>query len=337
MKEAILYEKLDEKSVRCNLCAHRCLIREGRSGICGVRENREGILYSLVYGRLVSMAVDPVEKKPLFHFYPGTEAFSIATVGCNFRCRFCQNADISQWPRERGEVIGEYVPPETVVQEAKRSRCRSIAYTYTEPTIFTEYAYDVAVLARKEGIANIYVTNGYMTPEMLDYFHPYLDAADVDLKSFRDGFYKTQCGARLQPVLDVLKKMVAQGVWVEVTTLIIPGLNDGDEELREIANFIRTELGPQYPWHISRFYPHYQMLDRPPTPVQTLHRAREIGYSAGLRYVYEGNVPGAGGEDTLCPQCGRPVIRRWGFTVLEYALRDGRCAHCGGQIDGVGL
>ncbi len=337
MKEAILYEKLDEKAVRCNLCAHRCLIREGRLGICGVRENREGVLYSRVYGRLVSMAVDPVEKKPLFHFYPSTGAFSIATVGCNFRCLFCQNADISQWPRERGEVIGEDVPPEVVVQEAKRSRCRSIAYTYTEPTIFTEYAYDVAVLARKEGIANIYVTNGYMTPEMLDFFHPYLDAANVDLKSFRDDFYRKQCGARLQPVLEALKKMVAQGVWVEVTTLIIPGLNDSDEELREIADFIRTELGPQYPWHISRFYPHYRMMDRPPTPVQTLHRAREIGYSAGLRYVYEGNVPGAGGEDTLCPQCGRPVIRRWGFTVLEYALRDGRCAHCGGQIDGVGL
>ncbi|MEM3554727.1 MAG: radical SAM protein, partial [Candidatus Micrarchaeaceae archaeon] len=164
MKEAVLYEKLDEKAVRCNLCAHRCLIREGHSGICGVRENREGVLYSRVYGRLVSMAVDPVEKKPLFHFYPGTGAFSIATVGCNFRCRFCQNAEISQWPRERGEVVGEHVPPEVVVREAKRSRCRSIAYTYTEPTIFTEYAYDVAVLARKEGIANIYVTNGYMTP-----------------------------------------------------------------------------------------------------------------------------------------------------------------------------
>ena len=337
MKEAVLYEKLDEKAVRCNLCAHRCLIKEGRQGICGVRENREGILYSRVYGRLVSMAVDPVEKKPLFHFYPGTGAFSIATVGCNFRCRFCQNADISQWPRERKEVVGEHVPPEVVVREAKRSHCRSIAYTYTEPTIFTEYAYDVAVLARKEGIANIYVTNGYMTPEMLDFFHPYLDAANVDLKSFRDEFYRTQCGARLQPVLDALKKMVAQGVWVEVTTLIIPGLNDSDEELREIAGFIRAELGPQYPWHISRFYPHYQMQDRPPTPVQTLHRAREIGYSAGLRYVYEGNVPGAGGEDTLCPQCGRPVIRRWGFTVLEYALRDGRCTHCGGPIDGVGL
>ncbi|MGB9724512.1 MAG: AmmeMemoRadiSam system radical SAM enzyme [Chloroflexia bacterium] len=337
MKEAILYEKLDEKAVRCNLCAHRCLIRDGHAGICGVRENREGVLYSRVYGRLVSMAVDPVEKKPLFHFYPGTGAFSIATVGCNFRCRFCQNADISQWPRERGEVVGEDVPPEVVVREAKRSRCRSIAYTYTEPTVFTEYAYDVAVLARKEGIANIYVTNGYMTPEMLDFFHPYLDAANVDLKSFRDDFYKKQCGARLQPVLKALKKMVAQGIWVEVTTLIIPGLNDGEEELREIADFIRTELGPQYPWHISRFYPHYQMQDRPPTPVQTLHRAREIGYSAGLRYVYEGNVPGAGGEDTLCPQCGRPVIRRWGFTVLEYALRDGHCAHCGGKIDGVGL
>ena len=337
MKEAFLYEKLEEGRVRCNLCAHRCAIAEGHRGICGVRENRGGVLYSLVYGRPISMAVDPVEKKPLFHFYPGSTAFSIATVGCNFRCRFCQNADISQWPRERKTIVGDTVPAERVVAEARRYRSRSIAYTYTEPTVFAEYTYDIAVLAHQEGIANVYVTNGYMTAEVLDLFHPYLDAANVDLKSFRDAFYKEQCGARLQPVLDSLKKMVQQGVWVEVTTLIIPGLNDGDDELREIATFIAQELGPQYPWHISRFIPHYQMLDRPPTPVATLHRAREIGYQAGLRYVYEGNVPGAGGEDTLCPGCHRPVIRRFGFQVLEQALQDGRCRFCGTAIDGVGL
>jgi len=337
MKEAILYEKLEDRRVRCNLCAHRCSIKEGRRGVCGVRENHEGTLYSLVYARPISMAVDPVEKKPLFHFYPGSTAFSIATLGCNFRCRFCQNADISQWPRERGTIVGEHVPPEVVVREARKHRCRSISYTYTEPTVFTEYAYDIAVLARREGIANVYVTNGYMTPEMLDHFYPYLDAANVDLKSFRDDFYKEQCGAKLQPVLDSLKKMVQQGTWVEVTTLIIPGLNDSDEELGEIARFIAQELGPDCPWHVSRFIPHYHMTDRPPTPVQTLHRARELGHEAGLRYVYEGNVPGAGGEDTHCPQCGQIVIRRYGFYVQETALREGRCTHCGAAIAGVGL
>lgn len=337
MREAILYEKLPDSRVRCNLCAHRCTIADGHKGVCGVRENRGGTLYSLVYGRAISLAVDPVEKKPLFHFYPGSTALSVATVGCNLRCTFCQNADISQWPRERRGIVGDEVPPETVVREAVRHRSRSIAYTYTEPTIFTEYAYDIAVPARQAGVANVYVTNGYMTPEMLDFFSPYLDAANVDLKSFRDDFYREQCGARLQPVLDSLKKMVRQGVWVEVTTLIIPGLNDSDEELGEVARFVAQELGPQVPWHISRFYPHYQMSDRPPTPVSTLHRAREIGRQAGLRYVYEGNVPGAGGEDTACPQCGRTVIRRYGYQVLERALREGRCAHCGAQIDGVGL
>jgi pyruvate formate lyase activating enzyme len=337
MKEAILYEKFDDQRVRCNLCAQRCLIKDEHRGVCGVRENRQGTLYSLVYGRPISMAVDPIEKKPLFHFYPGSTAFSIATLGCNFRCRFCQNADISQWPRERGTIAGSQVPPERVVQEAQRYRSRSIAYTYTEPTVFTEYAYDIAVLARPAGIANVYVTNGYMTPEMLDAFYPYLDAANVDLKSFRDEFYKEQCGARLQPVLDSLKKMVQQGVWVEVTTLVIPGLNDGDDELRQIADFIVQEMGPQYPWHISRFHPTYQMLDRPVTPVATLHRAKEIGMAAGLRYVYEGNVPGAGGEDTVCPQCGQTVIRRWGFEVLEYAVEGGQCKHCRAPIAGVGL
>ncbi len=337
MKEAALYEKLEEQQVRCDLCAHHCRIQPGKRGVCGVRENRDGILYSLVYGRPISMAVDPVEKKPLFHFYPGSTAFSIATLGCNFRCRFCQNADISQWPREKGTVVGDDVPPEVVVREAQRYRSRSIAYTYTEPTVFTEYAYDIAVLAREVGIANVYVTNGYMTAQMLDAFHPYLDAANVDLKSFRDEFYKQQCGARLQPVLDSLKTMVQQGVWVEVTTLVIPGLNDGEEELRQIAAFVAGELGADVPWHISRFHPNYQMFDRPATPVATLHRAREIGQEAGLRYIYEGNVPGAGGEDTVCPQCGQPVIRRFGYRTLEYAIQGGRCAHCSTPIAGVGL
>ncbi len=336
MKEAMLYEKLQDHRVRCHLCAHECVIREGKKGICAVRENRGGVLYSLVYGRPISMAVDPVEKKPLFHFYPGSGAFSIATLGCNLSCRFCQNSEISQASHEHG-IVGGNVPPDEVVREARRYHCRSIAYTYTEPTVFTEYAYDIAVLAHEEGLANIYVTNGFMTAQMLDAFYPYMDAANVDLKSFRDSFYKEQCGARLQPVLDSLVKMVRQKVWVEVTTLLIPGLNDGPEELGEIAGFIARELGVGVPWHISRFYPHFKMTDRRPTPVDSLHRAREIGRQAGLRYIYEGNIPGAGGEDTCCPGCGRPVIRRFQYEILEQATEQGRCRYCGAVIDGVGL
>jgi len=337
MKEARLYQKLEDEKVQCNLCAHRCKIPPGKLGICGVRENRNGTLYTLVYGQAISQAVDPVEKKPLFHFYPGTTAFSIATVGCNFRCQFCQNWEISQMPREEGRILGGRVPPEAVVNNAKRYGSRSIAYTYTEPTIFFEYAYDIAVLAHQEGIANIYVTNGYMTPEMLEAFHPYLDAANVDLKAGKDEFYRKYCGARLQPVLDSLKKMKSMGIWVEVTTLIIPGLNDSEEELNFIADFIAKELGPETPWHVSRFYPHYKMRDRPPTPVATLHKAREIGLKAGLRYVYEGNVPGSEGENTYCYNCGRLLIRRFGFSILEYRITGGRCYQCGAPIDGVGL
>ena len=337
MEEARLYKKLEDEQVQCFLCAHRCKIREGQRGICQVRENRNGVLYTLVYGMAISQAVDPIEKKPLFHFYPGTTAFSVATVGCNFRCDFCQNWEISQMPRRDGRILGTYTAPEALVRAAKRYRSRSIAYTYTEPTIFFEYAYDTAVLAHREGIANVYVTNGYMTPEMLDAFHPYLDAANVDLKSAKDEFYRRYCGARLQPVQESLKKMKELGIWVEVTTLIIPGLNDSDDELRSIAKFIAEELGVETPWHVSRFHPHYKMYDRPPTPVSTLHRAREIGLEVGLRYVYEGNVPGSEGESTYCYNCGERIIHRFGFSILDYRIRDGKCSNCGAPIDGVGL
>jgi len=342
MKEALLYEKLDGGRVRCALCAHRCLIADGKRGTCQVRENREGTLYSLVYRRLISQAIDPIEKKPLFHFYPGSTALSIATVGCNFRCTFCQNADISQLPRDRGRIQGRDVSPEAIIEAAQRHRVRSIAYTYTEPTIFFEYTYDIAQLARQAGIANVYVTNGYMSPEMLEMVTspddpPLIDAANVDLKAFRDAFYRQQCGATLQPVLDSLKMMKDRGVWLEVTTLIIPGLNDSDEELGDIAQFVATELGVETPWHVSRFHPTYKLTDRAPTPVDTLHRARQIGIAAGLRYVYEGNVFSDGGEDTLCPQCGEVVIRRTGFVVSSRHVREGACAYCGTKLDGVGL
>ena len=334
MKEAMLYEKLEDNRVRCNLCAHRCNIAEGKLGVCQVRENRGGTLYSLVYGKAISQNVDPVEKKPLFNFYPGTTAFSVATVGCNFRCDFCQNWEISQMPREGHRIVGQEAPPEALVAAAKRYGCRSIAYTYTEPTIFFEYSYDTAKLAREEGIANIYVTNGYMTEEMLDAFYPYMDAANVDLKG-DDEFYRKLCGARLQPVLDSLKKMKEQGVWVEVTTLVIPTWNDSEEALKQIADFIAQELGVGMPWHVSRFYPHYKLRDLPPTPVSTLHRAREIGLEAGLRYVYEGNVPGSEGEHTYCYNCGKLLIGRYGYTILENHIKDGKCAYCGVEVDGV--
>jgi pyruvate formate lyase activating enzyme len=344
MKEALLYEKLEDGRVRCNLCAHRCLIAPGRKGICLVRENRGGILYTLVYGLPLSQAVDPVEKKPLFHFWPGSTAFSIATVGCNFRCAFCQNADISQMPRDRDRIAGRQASAEDVVAAAARYGSRSIAYTYTEPTIFFEYSYDIARLAHGKGIASIYVTNGYMTSEMLELFQgvggehePWLDAANVDLKSFRDEVYRQVCGARLQPVLDALIKMKALGVWVEVTTLVVPGMNDSEGELNDIAQFIAGELGPETPWHVSRFHPDYQMQDRGPTPRETLLMAYDLGRQAGLHYVYVGNMPGARLEDTPCPNCGRIVVERWGFSIRARHTSAGCCEYCGARVHGVGM
>ncbi|MEM2864518.1 MAG: AmmeMemoRadiSam system radical SAM enzyme, partial [Candidatus Bathyarchaeia archaeon] len=297
--EARFYDALGGKLVRCNLCSHRCVIQPSKKGLCAVRENRDGRLYTLVYGRLIARAVDPVEKKPLFHFYPGSKAYSIATVGCNFRCKNCQNYDISQLPRETSRVVGDRTAPEEVVEDAKGHGCRSIAYTYTEPTIFYEYAYDVAKLANREGIKNIFVTNGYITEEALRDIRPYLDAANIDLKSFRDAFYRSICGARLEPVLEAIKLYRELGIWIEITTLVIPGLNDSEDELRRIASFIKEELDPGVPWHVSRFYPMYMLLDLPQTPLETLSRARRIGLETGLYYVYEGNVPGEG-EDTVC-------------------------------------
>ncbi len=337
LQEAMLYTKRDDQKVECHLCAHRCIISPERRGVCQVRENRAGTLYSLVSRQIISRAVDPVEKKPLYHFYPGTTAYSVATVGCNFRCAFCQNYEISQMPRDQGRILGQEIPPEDIVAGARHYGCESIAYTYTEPTVAYEFTYECAKLAHEAGIKNIYVTNGYMTHEMLDQYHPYLDAANVDLKAFTEEFYRKMCGAHLQPVLDSLKLMKRYNIWVEVTTLIIPTLNDSDAELRDIAGFIAQELGPDTPWHVSRFHPTYRLLDKPVTPVETLARAREIGLKAGLRYVYEGNVPGRGGEDTICYKCSETVIRRWGFSVLERRTVNGRCAKCGAQLDGIGL
>jgi pyruvate formate lyase activating enzyme len=337
LKEAMFYEKLDGNVVKCNLCSHRCgRITNLKRGICEVRENRDGTLYSLVYGRVVARAVDPVEKKPLFHFLPGSRAYSIATVGCNFRCRNCQNFEISQMPRERNVIIGEDVAPEEIVAAAKRYKCESIAYTYTEPTIFFEYAYDIAKLASREGIKNVFVTNGYITEEALVEIKPYLDAANIDLKSFSDEFYRKNCGARLDPVLDSIRLHKSLGIWIEITTLVIPTLNDSEENLRRIAEFIK-DVGEEIPWHISRFHPMYQLLDLPRTPIASLHKAREIGLEVGLRYVYEGNVTGEVGENTYCYECGRPLIRRHGYTILENKVKNSECFYCGAEIDGVGM
>ena len=334
MKEAMLYSSLEGGKVQCYLCSHRCNIPLSKRGICGVRENREGKLYTLVFGRAISLNVDPIEKKPIFHLFPGSTSFSIATVGCNFRCLQCQNYEISQVDVDKGRIEGSAVPPSKIVSLAKEHRCKSISYTYTEPTIYFEYAYETAVLASQEGIKNIFVTNGYMTEEALRTIQPYLDAANVDLKSFREKFYKEVCGARLKPVLETLELMKQMGIWVEITTLVIPTLNDSDEEFEEIAKFILS-LGPEVPWHISAFYPTFRMLNLPRTPASSLHRARKIGLEAGLRYVYCGNIPGEEGEDTFCPQCGRKVIERIGFQVIKNEGAGGECPHCHMKIEGV--
>jgi pyruvate formate lyase activating enzyme len=336
--EAWLYETTQEKRVRCRLCSHMCVIGPGKRGICGVRENQDGVLHTKVYGRLIAANDDPVEKKPLFHLMPGSRSFSIATVGCNFKCRFCQNADIAQMPADRdGMVTGDRATPEQVVSAALNRNCASIAYTYTEPTVFFEFACDTARLAHHEGIKNVFVTNGFMSAEALERVSPWLDAANVDLKAYNDDFYRQQCGARLEPVKATLRRMKRQDIWVEVTTLIIPGLNDDPGELSRLAAFIAGELGTETPWHVSRFHPTYQLTDRGPTPLETLMEARRIGYAAGLNYVYTGNIPGQGGEDTACPGCGDIAIARRGFRIVDNRVRAGRCSGCGTTIHGVGM
>jgi pyruvate formate lyase activating enzyme len=336
--EALLYDRLPDRKVQCRLCAHRCIIKPGRQGICKVRENRDGVLISRVYRKLIARHIDPIEKKPLFHVLPGSLSYSVATVGCNFACRFCQNADIAQLPGERSGVLpGDITPPEAVVRAAESAGCRSIAYTYTEPTVYFETALEIARIARERGLLNVFVTNGYMTAETVEMIRPFLDAANVDLKAYTDDFYKTRCGARIEPVKETLRAMKAAGIFLEVTTLVIPGLNDAPDELAALAGFIAGELGPGTPWHVSRFHPVYRLTDRPPTPVETLTAARDIGLAAGLKYVYVGNVPGNGGEDTPCPGCGETVIRRRGYRILDNRLENGRCPDCGETVHGIGL
>ncbi len=335
MREAAFWESREEEKVQCTLCRHLCLIASGKRGLCGVRENRDGVLYSLVYEKLIAENVDAIEKKPLFHYLPGSRAYSVATVGCNFHCRNCQNYDISQWNAARGPVPGQNVPPAEIVKRARAKGCRSIAYTYTEPTIFYEYAYDTAVLAHEAGLGNVFVTNGYTTTAALEKIAPYLDAANVDLKGFREDFYRDVIGARLSGVLDTLRDYRRLGIWIEVTTLVIPGYNDADSDLKALARFIHQELGAHTPWHVTAFYPTYRLQDAAPTPVDTLRRARRIGLDEGLTFVYEGNVPGEGGENTYCPSCGKKVIARVGYRVEVSHLHNGACDSCQTPLEGI--
>lgn len=332
----MFYKKEAHQCVSCSLCYHRCTIKEGQKGICGVRENRAGTLYSMVYGKSISENVDPIEKKPLFHFFPGSQSLSIATAGCNFTCLHCQNSSISQMPRNNKYIAGNELPPSKIVALAKEYNCRSISYTYTEPTIYFEYAFETSKLAKEGGLANSFVTNGYITPEALKAIHPYLDAANIDLKSFSDDFYRNVCGAKLQPILDSITLYYQMGIWVEITTLIIPGYNDSVEELTDIARFIKN-IDEKIPWHITAFYPTYRLTDPQPTSIQSLRKAREIGLAEGLRYVYEGNIPGKGSENTSCYNCNKVLIQRLGYSIIENRIKDGKCPECHSLIDGIGL
>ena len=335
LHEAMLWDALGDGAVQCRLCGHRCRVADGDFGICRVRQNVDGVLRTHSYDEIVAMNVDPIEKKPLFHFLPGTRSLSIAAAGCNFQCEFCQNWQISQQPRTEPGSRGQAATPLQIVSAAQEHDCASISYTYTEPTIFFELAHDTGVLAHQTGIGNCFVSNGYMTTEAVETIAPVLDAINVDLKAFRDETYRRVMHARLQPVLDCLKSLVAAGVWVEVTTLVVPGMNDSAVELGDIAGFIATDLGPHVPWHVSRFHGDYQMTSAPATPLETLRLACGLGQEAGLKYVYCGNVAGQVDERTRCPSCSNVVIDRIGFSVRGVTMTDGCCGQCGGAIDGV--
>jgi len=334
-KLAKFWEESGDGKVRCRLCPRRCVIPPGGVGFCKARRNEGGKLYSLIYGSLVSMAADPIEKKPLYHFWPGSQVFSIAAPGCNFRCLHCQNWTISQASVE--EISCEETPPERVIELTERYGCKGVAHTYSEPTIWTEYAQDVGKLAHEKGLYNVYVTNGYIELDALAELSPFLDAMNVDVKSFSDEFYRRICGVpSVRPVLDTCEWAVEHGIHLEITNLLIPGENDGEEEIRALCRWAVEKLGPGVPVHFSRFYPHYKLADRPPTPVETLERAVKIAREEGLRYIYIGNVPGHEADNTRCPECGELLIERQGFIVTRYDVKDGKCPKCGAEIDIVG-
>lgn len=334
--EAVLWERIEANRVRCDLCAFRCIISPGHVGVCNVRHNVDGTLYALNYLKATAFHVDPMEKKPLFHFHPGSAVMSVAAPGCNFHCRFCQNSDVSQMPVEYDRIEGQPLAPAWIVEQAIERGCNSIAYTYTEPTIYAEYALEIGAIAKERGLKNIWVTNGYMTAEALDLAGPFIDAANVDLKGMDDKFTLKVCGARHQPVLDTIRRMHDRGIWVEVSSVIIPGYNDDDDHIKQAAEFLAS-VSPDMPWHLTAFHPDYKMMDVPSTPPESLLRAVQIGKDAGLRHVYTGNTFGWETENTHCPGCGHTVIRRSGFSIREWDLTAGKCGKCAAAIAGVGL
>jgi pyruvate formate lyase activating enzyme len=334
MKEALFYEKLEKMKVQCKLCPNECVILHGKRGTCHARENREGVLYSIVYGLPCATGTDPIEKKPLFHFIPGSESYSIATAGCNLHCKWCQNWQISQ--RGPDEVQSFEMSPEEVVENALAKGCKSISYTYVEPAIFYEYVLDTAKLARKAGLANVMVTNGYLNQAPVKKLYKYIDACNVDLKGFTEEFYREYCGGRLQPVLDAIKTIHKMGVWLELTTLLVPGLNDSEEDIKRMCEWVRDELGFGVPLHFSRFFPYYKMAHLSPTPVETLDKAYEIAKSVGIKHVYVGNVQLPDKEDTFCAECGKKIVDRgMMFTVGAVKMKNGKCGHCGKKVEGV--
>lgn len=333
-KEAYLYRRLSEGRVQCQNCAHYCILKPGEKGRCGVRQNINEKLYSLVYAKICAAHIDPIEKKPFFHFLPGSVSYSVATVGCQFKCKNCQNWQISQGPKRTGEITGEYLPPQQAVEQAKAYHCDSISYTYTDPIVFSEYALDTMKLAHKEGLKNTWVSSGFWSRELFDLVSYDMDATNIDLKYFSDKDYKEYSGGRLKPVLDTLKKVKEMGIWLEVTTLVIPTINDTEDVLKSIAVFIKTELGSETPWHVSQFSGKisWQLGALPDTQVETLVRAREIGLNQGLKYVYIGNVPGIDGENTFCPSCKAKMIERIGYFIKRYD-EDGKCSKCGEDLN----
>jgi pyruvate formate lyase activating enzyme len=327
------FTPLEGGDIQCELCPHRCRVAKGKRGICRVRENRDGKYYSLVYGNPCALNLDPVEKKPFFHVLPGTTSFSLATAGCNFQCKFCQNWEISQASPE--DVYSYEVPPELIISKAKEIGARSVAHTYVEPTIFYEYMLDIGHLTKKEGLLNVTHSNGFISPVPLKNLCKVLDAANIDLKGFTENFYHELCGGELNPVLETLKTLKHEKVHLEITNLIIPTKNDEMSVLKEMCLWIKKDLGADTPIHFSRFYPLYKLKTLPPTPVSTLEKAREVALSAGLEYVYIGNIPGHAGENTFCPKCKKMVIQRTGYMVGEINLKAGKCRYCGKPIPGI--
>lgn len=335
MKEAQFWKSEPEGFVQCTLCRFFCRIAPGRRGRCGVRENRDGTLFSLVYGRCVAESTDPVEKKPLYHVLPGSLSYSVATVGCNLHCLHCQNHHLSQPPFNFSDQDGEETAPELLVQRALRAGCRSVAYTYTEPTIFLEYVLDTARIAREKGLLNLLVTNGYTSEEALRSAAPLIDAVNVDLKGFSETFYREVTGASLQGVLETLKLYRELGIWLEVTTLLIPGHNDDETQIREMTRFIARELGTETPWHLSAFFPTFKLTSASATTPEDLFRAQDIGREAGLKYIYLGNVRTQRGRDTYCPVCGQLLVERQAYQGRSGGLDGDFCRHCGAEIAGL--